>query len=277
MKTSFIGIGPGKSGTTWTYLTLQKHPQILMSKVKETNFFNDNFFRGIHWYEGLFDISKSDRLLGEISNTYIFSEEAAERIFEYNSDVKIITILRDPIERAISHYFFLIRNGADFKSFSDAILKRPDLLERGLYSRYLEPYLEKFPREKIFIGVFDDLKSDSQLFANALFEFLELPVISIVSADSEKLKASAPKSRYLAKFVKSVATFVRSAGHPVIVEKVKRLKLLSNLYRSIDYNAIEILQREAPALLEFYSSDVERCSELTGRDLKEIWFAKYKK
>jgi hypothetical protein len=275
LKISFIGIGPGKSGTTWLYRTLQRHPEIVMSQVKETNYFNDNYARGDNWYSNLFRVAQDDVVIGEISNTYIFTPVVAERIYKYDSGIKVITILRDPIERAVSHYLFLVRNGEKFNSFSDAIKARPDLLDRGLYSRHLEPYFKLFPKDQIFVGLFDDLRNNSQEFADRLFLFLEVSPQRILIQDSDKLKASKPRFRIVAQIVKRVATMIRALGRPIIVEKIKRLKILSHLYQPIDYNTRALIQHELPFLIEYYSKDIDSCSAIVGRDLRSLWLNKY--
>lgn len=273
-KVDFIGIGPGKSGTTWLFLNLKKHPSICASKVKETNYFNEHYFRGEAWYHSLFNLS-GESIVGEISNTYIFSPEAAARIHEYNSDIKLISILRDPIERAVSHYFFLIRNGASFSCFSDALKERPDILDRGLYFKHLTPYFRFFRDEQFFISTFDNLKSDSQRFSDELLGFLGVECITVTASGNEKLGSSRPKSRFLAKFVKYIAVSVRRIGYPILVERVKRVRLAASLYTKINYDVSEVVGDELEKLLEYFREDVEECSRLLGIDLVGLWIKKY--
>lgn len=274
MKVSFVGIGPGKSGSTWLYLALKSHPWICASNVKETNYFNDNYDRGIKWYHNLFD-DCDGRIAGEISNTYIFSPEVAERIYEYNPDMKIISILRDPVERAVSHYFFLIRNGEKFDGFHDAVNRYPDLLDRGLYYKHLRPFLDRFERENIFIRIFDELKDDSEKFASDVFDFLGVSPMRIDKNEGNMLRASVPHNRYVALIVKKAAYLTRYCGFPVVVEKVKRSGLAKRLYKKIDYNVHEVLSDSRKEMIDYYTDDLALCSELVGVDLVAKWLHRY--
>lgn len=276
MKIDFIGIGPGKSGSTWLYSLLCQHPGVKMSKVKETNFFNDEFHRGFVWYHNLFEAATDRIKIGEISNTYIFNENVASRIYNYNKNVKIISILRNPIERAVSHYFFLKRNGASYASFREAIKCRPDLLERGLYFKHLEPYISVFPEEQLFIKLFDDMKLNTQHFSDDLTRFLDLPTIDLSTVEVEKLKSSLPKSALVAKIVKYAAVKVRGSGFPVIVERIKRNKVMKNLYTETSYDVRDVVTDLIPELLKYFHDDVTQLSRYFGRDIEKIWFEQYK-
>ena len=276
MKIDFVGIGPGKAGTTWIYSVLKKHPRISMCKVKETNYFNEDYSRGESWYHSLFQDHQKELLKGEVSNTYIFSPEAAERLHAYNSSVKLFSVLRDPIERAVSHYYFLIRNGASYKSFEEAVEQRPDLLSRGLYSKHLKPYGIRFPKEQLFIGLFDRMKAHPQDFADELFSFLDVDSITLVSSEGNQFSASKPRLRLIAKITKFVALMVRRLGHPVIVERVKRSLLVKWLYKKTSYDVEETCGDKLADYLAYYSDDVSELSAILGIDLDYLWFGKYR-
>src|SRR5699024_6986823 len=118
MLPNFLVIGPGKSGTTWIYHALKDHPEICLSSAKETLFFETQFDRGIDWYTNFFSHCNGEtNAVGEVSNTYIFCEGAPRRIKTINSEMKLITCLRNPVERTFSHYLFLIRGGQITGSF----------------------------------------------------------------------------------------------------------------------------------------------------------------
>ena len=273
-KVNFVGIGPGKSGTTWIYLALKSHPSVAISKVKETNYFNDNFHRGENWYHNLFPID-SRKTHGEISNTYIFDKTVPKKIYSYNPQMKIISVLRDPIERAVSHYFFLKRNGATYGNFSDAILDRPDLLSRGLYFSLLSNYAIQFSRDQLFIRTFDDFKFNTEGFYGELCEFLGIANLYTQMPESSRLSSSAPRSAYLARLAKYSALKVRSMGFPIVVESLKRSSLSSILYKKTSYDLFSEVQDNLGTLISYYDEDVSALSEFMGMDLKKTWFSKY--
>ncbi|MDX1490608.1 MAG: sulfotransferase domain-containing protein [Pseudohongiellaceae bacterium] len=276
MKVDFAGIGPGKSGTTWVYSVLSKHPQVSICRVKESNFFNDEYGRGFDWYHRLFDFTDSSKITGEVSNTYIFSPEAAERISRYSSDIKLFSILRDPLERAVSHYMFLIRNGAQFSSFSSAIESRPDLMSRGLYFSHLQPYLTLFSKDQLFIDVFENIKSEPQGLMNRLTMFLGIENIEIVQAQAEQFSASKPRSAILARIVKRGALLVRALGLPVLVEKVKRSRASKVLYVKSSYDVVNVCGDNLQTYVDYFREDVHNMSSILEVDLEKLWFDKYK-
>ena len=103
-KINFIGIGVQKAGTSWLGEVLNEHPEIKIHPKKEAHFFNKRkfYFNKFH-YEISFGFKKN-KIIGEITPSYILEKETAKRIFKYNSEVKLIAILRDPTERCISQY-----------------------------------------------------------------------------------------------------------------------------------------------------------------------------
>ena len=90
---SFIDIGPGRCATSWLWETLRSHPEIAMSPIKETEFFNTHFDRGWAWYESHF---KSGTVAGEVSTNYYLDSLVASRIRDYGPKIKIVVNLRDP-------------------------------------------------------------------------------------------------------------------------------------------------------------------------------------
>ena len=268
----FIVIGPGKSGTTWLYNLLHAHSNVCMAPAKETMFFNEYYHKGYDWYLSFFKHCEDQKVIGEATNTYIFSSIAPQRMFQFNSNISLLTVLRNPIDRAFSHYLFLLRNGEYTGSFEEILEKRPDILERGLYSIYLNRYLVYFPLEQLQIMLFDDLKSDPFGFAKNLFSFLNIDYDeqAIHSANSNKLPASAARSTILARFVKQCAIRIRDMGRPDLVTKVKNSWFRHLLYRPYEkYPAMRPESRER--LRNYFYDDVAKLSEITNRDLVKLW------
>lgn len=274
-RPNFVGIGPGKSGTTWLYRVLGAHPEVCVSSAKETLFFETEYHRGEDWYARFFARCDHARAVGEVSNTYVFSPRAAERIHDFEPSMRIVSSLRDPIDRAFSHYLFMRRNDRVRGSFEEVIERhRPDLVTRGLYGRHLTPWVELFPRERILFLLFDDLATDPSGLASRLFEFLGVdPDFEPEVAAERALAASRPRSRLVARAVNEAAAVVRRMGFPDLVTRMKESSVPRLLYGSFeDGEKPRIDPATRDRLKEYYRSDLERASELVGVDLVARWF-----
>lgn len=274
---TFIGIGAGKSGTTWLYSILNQHCEICMSSAKETLFFEDYYDRGFNWYSSFFKECNRHKAIGEISNTYIFSSLVPARIYEFNPTTQLIATLRNPVDRAFSHYLFHYRNAQIEGSFEEAITQYPDLIERGLYFHYLSNYLEYFKREQILILLFDDLKNNPVTLARKIFNFLgvdpEWATPELVQ--TKRLPASKPRSKGLAKIVKGVALMMRQSGLPQAITAITKIKnspivdLLYTPYSPNEYPQMACETREK--LNDYFRDDIKKLSQLVERDLESLW------
>lgn len=170
----FLLIGATKCGTTTLYQYLQRHPQIFMSTPKEPEFFaseNDaNFAKGIDWYASLYREAEPHQLCGEASTRYTHwphLPHTASRIADLLPDVKLIYIMRHPVERAYSHYVQRIKNTQLLKrqfevreTFEENIERDSLCLDASNYIQQIEQYTQYFPREAFLFLLFDDLKRD---------------------------------------------------------------------------------------------------------------------
>lgn len=270
---NFALIGPGKSGTTALHALLSRHPEVRMASVKETCFFTDHHGRGVDWYHRLFPEDRGQRHVGEVSNTYVFSPEAACRMRDYNPAMRVVSCLRNPVERTFSHWLFLERNGANFGTLERAIEARPDLVERGMYARHLEHWLRAFPRPQVLLLSFDDFRSDPLAQYNALLRFLGAsPVDAIELSDADRLPASRPRSRLVARVVKRVASAVRASGHPAIIQRIKESALPRLLYRAYGRgDRPELTPQQRASLGRRFVEDARKLGDLMGRDLVAEW------
>lgn len=187
----FLIVGAMKAGTTSLYDLLTQHPRVLRREPKEIHFFNRNFDKGIEYYRSFFadkldDPPNARRLAGDATPAYMspFHPEVAARVRAAFPQVRIIVSLRDPAERAISHYHHN-RNFSHSESlpleevFSAAALAaRPgpsdDYLLYGCYLECLEPWLAAFPRDSLLIVDFHDLARRPQDLLPRLFRHIGL-------------------------------------------------------------------------------------------------------
>jgi len=270
---TFIGIGPGKSGTTWLYSTLARHPEVGMSSVKETLFFSEQFERGVDWYQRFFRDCAGKRAIGEVSNTYIFSDAAPERIARFRPDMRLISFLRNPVDRTFSHYLFWVRNGTVQGTFEEAIEQHPDLMMRGQYARILDRWLAHFPREQLMLHLFEDFRANPAATAQSVYAFVGVdPTFHAAGIEKRELGAAVARSTLVARVVKQTSTAVRALGLPEIVQRVKDGPLPRLLYRAYAPEEYPKMRPETrQRLRDFFAADTQRLGDLLGRNLDEVW------
>jgi len=159
MLPTFIVIGAMKCGTTSLYYVLGAHPEIEMSDRKETDFFvrENNYGKGRDWYEQRFPAAGQAR--GECSPNYtkahLFSG-VARRMHALVPDVRLVYVVRDPIERMISHYVGSRASGREDRPFAEAVTSPGNnYVHTSQYFRQLSPYREHFDDEQIWVGALE--------------------------------------------------------------------------------------------------------------------------
>ena len=190
---NFIIIGSQRCGTTSLYSYLTQHPQILSPIKKEVDFWSWHFNRGVNWYLSHFPPLPQGQhfVTGEASPSYLDFSDTPSRIFSAFPQVKLIVLLRNPVDRAISQYHRWVSLNWEHRSFEEAIndeLERlksnPDhiigeepgnYLSRGRYVEFIKKWLEFFPREQLLIVKSEDFYGDTALVMKKILEFLGLP------------------------------------------------------------------------------------------------------
>jgi len=187
---NFLICGAQKSGTTTLYKILKKHPQIFMSRKKELHFFTLEFDKGVDWYKKKFIEATNGKYkaIGEASPSYMYLENAPERIYSIIPNAKLIFILRNPVDRANSHYWMSIkklRHSRGFEKaleFEDNVLKNCDIetkrqtsyKDRGKYSIQIKRFMEFFPDDQMLFLDFDQLTKNPSVVFNKIYDFLEV-------------------------------------------------------------------------------------------------------
>lgn len=161
-KLDFLGVGAEKCGTTWLADMLRQHPQVFVPEEKELHYFNRkfvefpnldnfNFDKPIDWYLSFFKDAAPGQAKGEICPTYLWDLEASARIRDFEPRLKILVLLRNPIERTFSAYRYYQQRGIiGRESLREAVGKFHNiLLERSQYFMQVKRYLDRFPREQV--------------------------------------------------------------------------------------------------------------------------------
>ena len=201
----FLVIGAKRCGTTSLYQHLPEHPCISKSPHDNMGFFNDNFHLGVNWYKSFFPTtftrkkikSKFGNFLAfDVTTKYMEEESTANNVYQTKPNMKIIIILRNPVDRAYSQYHLSVRQTAERRSFEDVVeenmnrlnkeshehyeikprfsAKEDNYLKKGLYALQLKYWLKIFPREYILIVSTEEFESNQQIIYNKIFEFLNI-------------------------------------------------------------------------------------------------------
>ena len=189
----FIIIGAMKSATSAIYEYLMQHPQVKRRLPKELHFFTLDYEKGLDWYLSQFTYDTEDTigqklLIGEASPSYLPSQKAPGRIYKFFPNVKLIISLRNPTDRAISHYYHQRNRVKDEKrpielAFSPQEIadsaKKPysktkSYLNPGKYATQIKNWFDIFPRNQILILDYENLEKKPDLFTKRIFNFLDI-------------------------------------------------------------------------------------------------------
>jgi len=281
----FLVIGAQRSATSWLYFCLKEHPDVFVPYKKEIEFFSRFYQNGIEWYARYFELRKQETAAGEVTPSYLADEASPERIRRHLPGVKLVAVLRNPVERAYSQYLKQVKAGAVSGSFQEASGKNPAFIKRGMYHAQLSRYWELFGREKICIVFYEDIKRDPVIVTRKIYEFLGVDpafepscLRAVVPPESLQSGAVDPVSR-LSSFLRK-----RLKAGPLI-DAVKRtpvrkwvdvfLHALSprpTVQKSRSEVSLGELDPELVAKLQdLFSRDVSDLSQALGRDLNALW------
>jgi hypothetical protein len=198
----FLIIGAQRGGTTSIYRYLVEHPKVKGTLCKEVHFFDLNYAKGWNWYLAHFPArlrDDHDFIAGEASPYYLFHPHVPKRVAATLPHTKFIVVLRNPIERAHSHYQHEVGRGFEKSSFEEALAREDALMEsenrrlqamesgssfahvhysyksRGIYIEQLQRWLAHFPRERFLILKSEDLFGNPGPIFSQVLQFLKLP------------------------------------------------------------------------------------------------------
>ena len=205
--------------------------------------------------------------IGELSHDYLFSVDAAERIRRDLPGVKLLTCLRNPMERTFSHYLALVRAGMTRDPFERALDGFPELIDHSLYSRHLQVYLERFEPSQLKVLCFETLTRDPRKFAEGVFDYLGIPPAEHIDYTEKFNEAAMPRSFLLARLSKWGANLARDLSFPRVVGYAKRSPLRHLLYRDyVPGNRPVMSDAAKQRLQETFAPEVERLEKLLGFD-----------
>ena len=287
----FLVIGTAKAGTTSLYRYLKSHPGIYLSPVKEPKYFvfpeTRPVFVGPHrtpvvWkiadYHRLFKARTNESVAGEMSPQYLYHECSPGAIRKLIPKARLIAILRDPADRAYSHFCQNRREGIEPLSDFAAALAAEDTRigegwwstfhyrHRGYYARQLKRYLELFPREQLLILVYDDLVADCHGFLKRICAFLGVDENhSFDTTKWDNVTRGIPRGRLFRRVL-------RSAGPAKnLIREILPAKMKASLSRGLFSLIFSPQPGFRPCvraqLVSEFKPDILELQEIIGRDL----------
>ena len=291
----FFIIGASRGGTTTLYFLLNQHPNIFFPEQKEPFFFSfneqpppykDSDLSGIGgkkviWkfedYVKLFEIAKDDQIIGESSTSYLYTydlsiEHMRSLYGEKCKEVRIVAVLRNPVDRAFSHYLLLVKSGREPFPFEKAIhppiierrlakLWDYDYIEYGMYYKRIKAYMDTFQHVKIYL--FEDLLEPKRLLED-LFTFLGIDSDITIDTNIMANPSGVPASRLFVHFLLKAPKYGR-----IFIPGKYRLQLVrirdALLRRLMKRPRMERATRKK--LIDVFRSDVLELQKLIHRDL----------
>ena len=283
MLVDFFIVGAPKAGTTSLFYYLNKNKGICMSNIKEPNFFSSQDLKiqkiyydslildNLKEYERIFTPKNKQQIIGEASVSYLFYPNVANRIFDYNPRSKIIIILRDPVERAFSHYSMDLRLGHVKQSLDELFdlgLNNKDNLFfqqyilLGQYYEQVNRYIKVFGRENICVKFYDELKLDASSFYSDILKFLHQENDHNIDFNQPFNKSKLPSN----KFIKWLYSWP-------IIRKISLIFLPLSVIEFINIKFFKennnIITNDLKSKLHrFFLEDIEKLEKLLSKDLK---------
>ena len=192
----FLILGAQKAGTTALYAYLRRHPSITGPSWKEVSYFDRHYRRGPAWYRGNFPLRSGDRMVGEASPSYLLHPQAPERAAALVPEARLIALVRDPVERAHSHFQHEVALGRETLRFEEALEREEDrlageldrmrtdagyfshawwnytYLARGRYAEQLERWQARFPTERLLVVSNEELGAEPGRTYARVLDFL---------------------------------------------------------------------------------------------------------
>ncbi|NOK71007.1 MAG: sulfotransferase [Chloroflexi bacterium AL-N10] len=295
---NFILIGAAKSGTSSLYYYLKQHPQIYMPASrdqKEPDFFTlegesierlgphgkfimKNAITDLDSYQALFADVKDEIAIGEASTSYLYSEKAPQRIQHYIPDAKIIAILRDPAERAFSHFLFSLSNGRETTpDFAKTLAQEEERIannwsfqwhhkRRGFYYTQLKRYYDIFDSSKIKVYLYEDLKDNPVELNQDIFNFLGVDINFEPNVKKQHNPTNVPKNQSLNTLLNrpnplkdTIKHFLPNSFRKGIADSLKKKNL----------GKPKLSPKVRKQLIEEYQEDILKLQDLINRDLSK--------
>lgn len=265
----FVIIGAIRAGTTSLARYLGAHPQVFMAEQKEVRFFNSNLDRGLEWYMMQFRNALPQQIVGEATPAYMSNPAAMASMAKTLPDTRLIAVLREPANRAWSHYWMRRERGREQRTFADAVGQEmrilasegPDstdlnYLNNSMYAHHIRRAVGLFPEEAVRVVIFE------QLLANPTDEYAAICRFLQVSPDFLPESLGTPINSYVAFRSLGLRRVSRRLPRPL-----RRPLDRINTRKDVSYPKLDDESRKR--LSAFFAAPNRDLEELLGRQVPE--------
>lgn len=294
---TFLVIGAGRAGTTSLHRWLAEHPDVFVSEMKETNYFafealqlagdrtalprGQKLFPIRSWqdYTELFRRAGARVARGEVSPTYLAWPSVPERIAARLPDVRLIAMLRHPVDRAYSSYLMHARDGRERRTFASAVRQElegradPTLsygqlnyVRIGFYGRHLSAYMDRFDGARIHVELFDDLRSDLPALLRRVYRFLCVDDGFEPDTSIRMNPSGVPRRRILGPFLRKspISRLVKASLPRALAQRAAPAWDRWRARRLVRPPLDRALRAD---LIDVYRRDILKLGPMVGRDL----------
>ncbi|MBA3646969.1 MAG: sulfotransferase [Chitinophagales bacterium] len=285
---NFFIVGAPKAGTTSLYYYLDKHPEVFMSPIKEPNYFsyNETVAQDLYHkekgvgtlkeYLELFKNVKNEKIIGEASVSYLYYPSVPQKIYDFNADSKIVIVLRNPVDRAFSHYFMEHKLGYVHAPLEKILLNNlkhkhahlyyQQYVKLGIYTPQVKRYLDIFGKDRVKIFIYEDLDLSKEKMIRELFDFLSIDKSILPDLNQKHNSYSTPRNEvirflYAQKTLRSMARKILPAGK---VDKVKSFFLSSSKKKEKHEEAVAVMKN-------IFRPDIIELEKLLNKNLSS-WY-----
>jgi Sulfotransferase family len=201
---------------------LERHPTVAVPVTKDLHYFNRFHRRGIDWYLRHFDVDEQTRTAVEVCHDYLFDERAITRIVEAFPSAKLVVCARNPADRAVSSYLYMLRQGRTRLELSAALREIDELIDHGRYHEHLSAVFEHVDRAQVTVLDFAELTRDPMAFKTELLAGLGADPQDLDPEDLRPVRVAAkPRSLVVARAAKLGAGLLRRARAERILGRLK--------------------------------------------------------
>lgn len=271
-----IGIGAQKCASSFIHAVLGSHPQADVATDKELDFFSYYFDHGYRWYETHFEGMNCD-IRFEASPSYFHDPRAPQRVHDFDPGMRIVCLLRDPVERAFSNHLHELIKGhiPASTSFEDGLANNPSYTEQGMYADHLHRWFSCFDKDQILVLLAEDVRRDTAAQAARVYEFLGIEQDFSTNLLSERRNVS-DRARFgwLRATLRAQGQAMRRMG---LEEQLAALKKVTPFRQLLKMNSVDVRDEIPPMraetrqrLTETFADQIIETENLSGRDLS-LW------
>jgi len=263
----FIVIGAQRGGTTWMQRRLIEHPEVFVPAWRTDDIFLDaDAMSGHH----------DEPVVGVFDATLLTRSEVPKDIKALSTSVKLLAVVRNPVDRAYSWYHIRLRQGDGLyeaePSFAEALEADPQLVSNGIYTPHLKRYIDVVGKNRLWIGVFDDLRADPLQFLTDVLHFLGIEETTDLPshwAKSVNYSAAVQNRRLhrLARRAKRGTRRVLGMRNQWLVDRLEQSRIVTSFKRANERVVPPLDEATRSILFERFADDIAELEQLLGRDL----------